>query len=627
MKGAAALLAVTALAPLPVSAQLAFGPAIGDQAVLQRDKPIVVEGEAPAGTALTVTLGETIAQAKAGKDGHWRATFPAMKAGGPYRLRAATRDSAVEADGVMVGDVWLCSGQSNMELPVRRALDFDGQMNSAADPMLRLLTVPKATATKPRRTFGEPASWEASTRDTAPEFSAACWYMARELRKAEPGVAIGLIDASWGGTAIRAWLDPAATRKIYGADEATLLDAYDRDPLDANVRFAPRWIEWWRTQDKVEPWRTPNAVQWSPLPGIAPWDRLGEAPLQGLLGWAWFRRTITLTPDQARDGATLSLGIIDDGDQVFVNGRPVGNSYGWSNPRDYKVPGHYWKAGANEVLVAVWNSYGTGGFMGPADVLKLTLADGSSIPLGDQWRYWISTAKGSPPRPPWDAIAGLGLIGNAMVAPLGRIGLRGVAWYQGESDSGQTGYDVRLRGLIDGYRRQFSDPALQVLVVGLAGYGDPAPTPGESGWAQVRDEQRRAVAATPGTALVSAIDLGSRTDIHPGDKNELGKRLARAALGKPGPQAVSARRDGSDVVVSFDGVEGALTGWSGAPISFELCAQTCRFARATADGATVRVHGDGQPVTRVRYGWADTPVVNLYDAANMTPTSFELTVE
>ncbi len=621
------LLAATALAPLPAAGQLAFAPAIGDQGVLQRDKPIVIEGEAAPGMSLTVTLGDAIAQAKAGKDGQWRATFPAMKAGGPYLLRAATLDAAVEAKGVMIGDVWLCSGQSNMELPVRRALDFDNQMNSAADPMLRLLTVPKATSTRPLRKFAEPVSWQASTRETAPEFSAACWYMARELRKAEPGVAIGLIDATWGGTAIRAWLDPVATRAIYGADEAALLAVYDRDPLAAVTAFAPRWIDWWRTQEKREPWRTPDAVPWSPVPGVGPWDSLGEAPLQGFTGWVWFRRTVTLTAEQARGGATLSLGIIDDGDQAFVNGKPVGNSFGWSSPRDYKVPGSYWKTGANEVVVAVWNSYGTGGFMGPAERLKLTLSDGSSVPLGDQWRYWISAAKGTPPRPPWDNIAGLGLIGNAMVAPLGGIGLRGVAWYQGESDSGQTGYDVRLRGLVDGYRRQSGDPALPVLVVGLAGYGAPAPNPAESGWALLRDEQRRAVAATPGTALVSAIDLGSRTDIHPADKNELGKRLARADLGKPGPQAVAARRDGGDVVVSFSGVEGALISWSGAPIGFELCAQRCRFAAARVEGSSVRVMGDGQPATRVRYAWADTPVVNLYDAANMTPTSFELVVD
>lgn len=627
MKIAAVLLGATALAPLPAAAQLSFAPAIGDHGVLQRDKPIIVEGEAAPGLSLTITLGNTIAQAKAGKDGQWRVTFPAMKAGGPYLLRAATLDAAVEAKNVMVGDVWLCSGQSNMEMPVRRALDFDNQMNSAADPMLRLLTVPKATSARPQRRFVEPANWQASTRDTAPEFSAVCWYMARELRKAEPGVAIGLIDATWGGTAIRAWLDPVATRSIYGPEDAALLETYDRDPLTANTAFAPRWIDWWRTQDKVEPWRTPDAVQWSPIAGVGPWDSLNEPALRGFTGWVWFRRTVTLTAEQARGGATVSLGIIDDGDQAFVNGKPVGNSFGWSNPRDYKVPGSYWKAGANEVVVAVWNSYGTGGFMGPADRLKLALSDGSSVPLGDQWRYWISAAKGTPPRPPWDNIAGLGLIGNAMVAPLGGIGLRGVAWYQGESDSGQTGYDVRLRGLIDGYRRQSGDPALQVLVVGLADYGAPASAPVESGWGKLRDEQRRAVAATPGTALVSAIDLGSRTDIHPGDKNELGKRLARAALGKPGPQAVSARRDGSDVIVSFSGVEGALVGWSGAPIGFELCAQSCRFAAARVEGSKVRVLGDGQPVTRVRYAWADTPVVNLYDAANMTPTSFELVVE
>lgn len=627
MRIAVATLLATALWPAAASAQLSFSPALADQGVIQRDKPVVIEGRAAPNARLEVALGEANATATADGNGHWRATLPAMAAGGPYRLRATDGGAAIEAGELMVGDVWLCSGQSNMELPVRRALDFDNQMNSAVDPMLRLLTIPKSTATRPRATFSEPVAWQTSSRETAPEFSAACWYMARELRKAAPDVAVGLIDASWGGTAIRAWLDPVANRAIYGAEEAKLLAQYDADPLAANTAFAPRWIDWWRTQAKVEPWRTPDAVDWTPAPGIGPWDGLGEPALRGLIGWVWFRRTVTLTADQARGGATLSLGIIDDSDQTFVNGRPVGNSFGWSNPRDYKLPGSYWRAGTNEIVVAVWNSYGTGGFMGPAEQLKLTFANGSATPLGDKWRYWISAAKGAPPRPPWDTIAGLGLIGNAMVAPLGGIGLRGVAWYQGESDTGVADYHVRLRALIDGYRRQFGDPALPVLVVGLAGYGDTATKPVESGWARLRDEQRRAVAARPGTALVSAIDIGSRTDIHPGDKNELGKRLARGALGKPGPQATGARREGGDVVVSFSGVEGALASWSGAPIGFELCAQSCRFASARVEGSSIRVKGDGQPVTRIRYAWADTPVVNLYDSANATPTSFELVVE
>lgn len=636
MIGRALIAVVAAFAAFPSAAQVALAPAFTDHAVIQRGQPIPVTGTAAPGETLTVELAGNRATATADRDGAWQARLAALSAGGPYDLTVRGGDgrAVATAKDVMLGDVWLCSGQSNMELPVRRALDFDNQAGGFVDSGLRLLTVEKATATVPQTRFAVTPSWLPASADSVPDFSAACYYMARDLRAAR-GVAIGAIDATWGGTQIRAWLDPAATRTIYGEGEADLLALFTRDPLAANQAFFPRWADWWRklSGDAVgnEPWNQPDRLQWTPFPAMSYWDDWKGTDFQRFNGYVWARRSVTLTAEQAAQGATLSLGVIDDSDETFVNDQVVANTFSWSDARHYAVPAGHWRAGVNEIVVLVGDSWGNGGFQGPADALKLTFADGSTIPLGEGWSYAIATTQaGGAPRPPWDQIAGLGLIHNAMVAPLGAIRLDGVAWYQGEADVGMPKYDARLAALIGGWRQQFGRTDLPVLVVGLANFGAPAAKPVESGWALLRDEQRRAADADKAVTLVPALDLGERLDIHPANKIELGHRLARAAGGLSLPRVTGAARQGDAIVVAFDGVTGALASWSSdRAIGFELCgdaAGSCRFAAAVADGATVRVAADGQSATRVRYAWADTPIVNLFDGANLPVTSFEIPI-
>lgn len=631
-----AMLLVAAAWAGPAFAQVALAPNFTDHAVIQRGQPVLVSGTAAPDEKLTVTLAGKNATATADGEGYWQAGFAALPAGGPYDLTVLgnNRGAVATAKDVMIGDVWLCSGQSNMELPVRRALDFDNQAASFADPGLRLLTVEKATATAPQRRFATAPSWMPASADSVPDFSAACYYMARDLRAAR-GVAIGAIDATWGGTQIRAWLTPAATRTIYGQGEADLLALYTRDPLAANAAFFPRWADWWRKLSGDapgnEPWIKPDRLTWTPFPSITYWDEWKGTNFKAFNGYVWARRSVALTPAQAAQGATLTLGVIDDSDQTFVNGKAVANTFSWSDARRYAVPAGHWRAGVNEIVVLVGDSWGNGGFQGPANALKLSFADGGEIPIGEGWSYAIATTQaGGAPRPPWDQIAGLGLIHNAMVAPLGPIRLDGIAWYQGEADVGMPGYDARLAALIDGWRSQFGRKDLPLLVIGLANFGDPVTKPFESGWARLRDEQRRAADSDAAMTLVPALDLGERLDIHPANKIELGHRLARAAGRKPFPHVLGAARQGGAIVVRFDGVTGALASWSSVQaIGFELCGDTagsCRFASATAKGATVEIVGDGQPATRVRYAWADTPVVNLFDAANLPVSSFEIPI-
>ena len=307
-----------------------------------------------------------------------------------------------------------------------------------------------------------------------------------------------------------------------------------------------------------------------------------------------------------------------------------------TNPRSYPVPAGVMKAGPNRIVVYVRNNFGQGGFAGPQDKFALTLADGTTKPLGSDWRYAaIADSLPGPPAAPWGSSSGASTIYNAMVAPLGPTKFTAVAWYQGEADVGQTGYDRRLAAWMANWRAQFGEPSLPFLIVGLAGWGPVAAKPTESGWAELINEQRVAVQRDPRTALVSAIDLGEPTDIHPANKQEVGRRLALAAntlaypskSGRVGPMPVGVSRQGEPVVVTFTK---SLQTLSGDPaLGFELCGSgpgTCRYADARAVGSTVVLKSDGKPITRVRYAWVDYPIVNLYDLDMLPAPVFELPV-
>jgi sialate O-acetylesterase len=625
------------LLPATAPAAPSLDPLYSDHAVLQRGQPILVSGRADPGEQVKVTLGEISADATADARGRWQAALPARTAGGPFALSASSPKGSASASDVLVGDVWLCAGQSNMEYTLAPTAAAQGAIASAKDDQLRLITIPKASAPVPARDFGKPVAWAAASPQTAPGFSAVCYYMARALR-ATHKVPIGAINASWGGTQIRAWLDPAGSRAIYGEGEAAMLTLFASDPAGAAAQFAPRWEDWWREKsgDKTgaEPWHAPDALMWKPVPAIAYWEGWTGAGLEKFDGMIWFRKTVTLTAAQAKQGATLLLGIFDELDQTWVNGKPVGNSFGWDYARNYKVPPTALKAGRNEILIALTDTFSNGGMKGPASELKLGFADGTTMPIGEGWLYAVAKVQSPPPRAPWDANAGLGLIYNGMIAPMGSFSLTGVAWYQGESDVGVPGYDKRLAALFRGWRTQFLDPHLPMLIVQLPNFGPTATAPVDSGWATLRDEQRRAVAADPRAALIVTLDLGDPKNLHPLNKAPVGARLETASAMAYGdslrtaqPEIESVRRENGRIRVDFRFATGALHSLSDAhAIGFELCGETqasCRYAVATPSGRTVWLVDDGKPATRVRYAWADSPVVNLFDEADLTPGTFE----
>jgi sialate O-acetylesterase len=613
-----------------------------DHAVLQRDQPIEVWGESYAGDRISVTIDTTAVEVHADAAGHWRASLPAMGAGGPYVLAVHTQSGASQTiSDILVGDVFLCSGQSNMELPVTRTLNYGAEIARSANDRIRLLTVAHATSPKPLAHFQAPVTWSAAGADTVANFSAACYYFARDLEKSM-AVPLGLIHSSWSGSRIEPWISEQGLRRMGGFDPALdLLHEYARDPKAGNDRLGQIWESWWRAHAPSTPW-TESGGDWRdvPLP-MRDWKTWGVPALANHDGMVWFRRNVTLTAAQAAGAATLMLGGIDKVDETWVNGKPIGNSFGYGTERPYELPAGALHAGDNTIVVNVSSGCCAAGMYGPPDHMMLRLASGGIVALGGQWRYrFVPESMGFPPRAPWESVGGLTSIYNAMIAPLGSYGLRGVLWYQGESNAGEAAqYQALLGALMGDWRRQFS-AGLPYLIVELPNFGATSAAPTASNWANLREAQRRAVLNDAHAALAVTIDVGDARELHPPDKQSVGARLARAArhliygesVSASGPVPRGATRDGARVMVSFESVDGTLVTYSSdRPIAFELCAEeqsSCRFVDAVLQSGRVALDASGiKAPTRVRFCWGDAPICNLSDRSGLPVGPFEIAIQ
>lgn len=617
-----------------------------DHAVLQRDRPVAVFGSARPGTRVTVRLDGAKAEAKVGTDGQWRAMLPAHAAGGPYQLTAETSDGArQQLSDVLIGDVLLCSGQSNMEWAVAQSLDYERVGAQSNAPQLRLLKVARAIAPTPQTRLPEGSRWVAAGPDTVGSFSAACYFMGRELRKTQK-VPIGLIAASWGGSSIQSWMSSTALRRFGGYDpQVALVERQGRAPDSIFADWTAMWEQWWRDASagrQGTPWRDPATPEWRPVPALTYWQKWGDRALEEYHASLWFRTTVTLTTEQAAQGGKLLLGRIEEVDHSWINGHAIGTTEAREIERVYPVQPGMLKAGANDIVVHVFDGWSGGGIIPPADGQALTLADGTRIPLTSPWLY-RRPPEGSEwsLRPPWAAMSGYSTITNGMLAPLTPYTIRAVAWYQGESNVGdKAGYDKLLAAWMADWRQRFAQPDLPFLIVQLSAFGAPdAGQPGHGGWGGQRDLQRRAVAADGHSALVVTHDIGEPSDVHPANKQFVGLRLARAAralaygerISPSGPRPLSARRIGNAVTVAFEDVDGSLTTYSARiAIGFELCdaIRRCHFAEGILIGHNrISLTLDkGDEPSSVRFCWADAPTCNLYDQAGLPPATFEIPI-
>ena len=610
-----------------------------DHAVLQRDRPIPLWGDSVAGDRVTLTIDGKSVETHADAAGHWRAALPAMPAGGPYVLDAHAQSGARQSIAdVLIGDVFLCSGQSNMELPVSRSQNAEAEIAAAQSDTIRLLSVAHDSSASPLRHFLTPVAWTVLSPATITGFSAACYYFARELQKSQ-SLPIGLIHSSWGGSRIEPWMSDAALRTLGRFDaQLDLLRLYARDQRAGNDRQGEMWQQWWLARSQTKPWQTPMG-DWRDVPEpMRDWKTWSVPELKNHDGMVWFRRNVRLTAQQAASAATLSIGAIDEVDETWVNGKPIAYSFGYGTERTYHVPANLLRAGDNSIVINVLSVWGAAGMYGPPEHMALRFADGSAAALAGQWHYqFVPETFGYPPRAPWDPVGGLASIHNAMIAPLIPYGLKGVLWYQGESNAADAAqYQPLLAALMQDWRREFG-AELPFLIVQLPNFGNIPTAPVASDWANLREAQRRTVLSDAHAALAVTIDVGEPLELHPPDKQAVGRRLARAArhliygesVSASGPVPRTAVREGDRVSVAFDAVEGALVTYSShRAAGFELCAaeqSSCRYVDSVVEGDRVLLDAAAVAgATRVRFCWGDAPLCNLSDRSGLPAGPFEI---
>jgi sialate O-acetylesterase len=609
----------------------------GDGMVLQRQARLPVWGWSAPGRSVTVTFGATSRSGTAGPSGAWRVVLPAQSAVGPHRLVVRSgRDSVVVRD-VLVGDVWVASGQSNIEWPVASARDAQAEIAAANDSRIRHFKVPTSFAPEPAADLVG-GSWAAADPQHVGSFSAVAYFFARDLRKSVD-VPIGIVNTTWGGSRIEAWMSRAAL----GLDSA---------------RWAARWQEEERAQrrfaenlrakigdvpatdpglvDGKAAWADPalDEARWQSIRVPSLWEQAGY---DGMDGIAWYRLSFDLGAGEAARGVKLGLGAIDDADITWVNGVEVGRTNNYSLPRLYEVPATALRVGRNVLAVRVEDTGGGGGIYGDATGVFLDVG-GTRRPLTTGWKFRVGTASMRPDAQQINKVPTV--LYNKMVHPLLGLPIKGVLWYQGESNADSVGdarrYAALFTTMITRWRREWGSGEFPFLWVQLANFMAPdSLPPATSAWAVLRDAQTAAL-SLPKTAQVVTIDIGDAQDIHPRNKQDVGARLALAArhvaYGQPvahaGPTHHSHVVRGGEIVVRFDHVgDGLVTrAPDGAVGGFAIAGADRKFVWADAriEGNTVVVSSPrvASPVA-VRYAWGNNPTrASLYSRGGLPAVPF-----
>lgn len=620
----------------PAAAELAVNKLFGGDMVLQRDAVVPVWGTAAPAAAVTVAIAGHSVTATADAAGSWRAELPPMKAGGPLVLTVTGDGSSLSFGNVLVGDVWVCSGQSNMEWTVVDSMQGAEEVAAANDPGIRHFKVPKSWAASPSDTLAGGA-WEAADPEHAGGFTAVGYFFARELRR-HHDVPIGLLNTSWGGSRIEPWMSAEAL----GVDAATMASLLDAEAAQEQTTLATL-----RAKVGELPSSDGNDVDGRPAwaaPGLddSGWLELAAATLweeqgwDGLDGIAWYRASFELTADEAKTGIRLGLGTIDDSDTTWVNGTHVGRTeWAWNRARVYDVPAGALRPGPNVIAIRVEDGGGGGGLYGGADT-RFVEAGSIRRPLPERWRFRISWVNVSSEYRKNQVRT---VLYNRMIHPLLDFPVAGFLWYQGESNAGGDdafAYRTLFATMIRQWRADWGRGDLPFLWVQLANFMAPVEEPGDSDWAMLRESQS-AVLALPRTGQAVAIDIGDAADIHPRNKQEVGRRLAlaarRVAYGEElvfsGPTYRSHELRDGRVVIAFDHVAGGLAARDrsdGKILEFAIAGADRHFLRAEAviEGDRVVVWHEKVPQpAAVRYAWADNPAdANLVNAGGLPASPF-----
>lgn len=612
-----------------------------DNMVIQQNSTLTLAGKAKAKRQVTVKVNwnDNKFTTKAAGDGSFRIEIPTPEAGGPYTITISDGE-AMTLKNVLAGEVWFCSGQSNMEMPVAgwgKVMNYEQEVAEAKYPFIRLLQVKKTTACTPAEDVEmNMGGWQECSPSTVPEFSAIAYFYARELWK-ELNVPVGVIDCTWGGTPAEAWTSFGSLKQVTGfQDEISKLEKLGFDKGNIIEAYRQEMQEWQKRvfakdagyHEGVPAWtsslQTDKAWNVMELPGY--WEGKG---LDGLDGIVWFQREIEIPASWEGKDITLSLGMIDDEDVTYYNGKEIARGYGYTTPRHYTIPAELVKAGKGVITVRVSDFGGEGGIHGEKKDL-FAEADGQKINLDGSWNYRIGMKMGEVPPAPVspESSSYPAALYNAMVHPFILFPIKGVIWYQGEANVGRDKqYAPLFQSLIADWRKQWNAD-FPFYFVQLANYLKPQQVQPDSQWAALREAQAEAL-HVDNTGMVVAIDLGVAHDIHPKNKQEVAKRFATLALADtyhrgeyrtPAYQTHSI--SGKQLTLTFDT---AIQAPENTVKGFILAGPDGVFhpATATLTGKTSIVLESPEVAIPVaaRYNWADCPDGNLYGAGSNLPVA------
>jgi len=619
-----------------------------DHAVLQRDQVLPVWGWAAPLTRIRVTLAGNEAHGLSNAQGDWLVRLPALSAGGPHTLTVEAAGETLTITNLLVGEVWIASGQSNMEWPLDQSRPFTDEAIATADfPGIRFFKVGRRTHLGPHRTVD--GSWQLATPSAAPLFSAVAFAFARRLHR-ELGVPIGILSSSWGGTIIETWTsrstlahNPEIAAWFAGYEALTWTPGRWKTvgELGSDGRLANPNLP--SDPGLTQPWHSTGLDDsaWSSLQLPASWQSAGEK----YSGIFWFRRTVEIPADWIGRDLELHLGAADKQDIAYVNGTEVGRTGKdredrfWNVPRTYTVPAALVTGRRLVIAVRVYSFLYDGGLIGPAHVMRVHPAGqpDTALPLAGAWRYRCEHNFGVVTVPP--AVMGHGepnsphMLFDNMIAPLVPYATRGAIWYQGESnESAPHLYARLLRDLVEDWRRQWGVPSLAFHTVQLTAFRSPLAHEPDSKWARLREAQT-ALLSLPGTGIAVITDLGEAADIHPKNKIPVGERLAQSALARDyhralvpnGPLASAFTFNGSSARVVFTDTDGVLSTTDGTAPRTVFVAGTDRIfhpATATIEGTSLLVTSPAVPSpVAVRYAWADNPEGSNLTGASGLPAS------